>query len=284
MKSPAPFRFLDVIQNLSLEVVAASVCSLAFAVEMLDAEVPDWWYIAFPLAVWVLYTTDHLIDAKMLNKIALNPRHRFHQLHFRKLAASVGLVGIGVLVMVFSLAWLPLMMAGIGLLLLSLVHMAIVNFTPGGRSQLVQKELMVALIYTGGSWMGPLVWTNDVPSVAVMAVMVSFLFTVWGEGMLIAAFELQMDAADGQTSIATRIGMSKLRPRLMVYFFVQLLLLVLFLLVITEISVPAVLILGLMNGILLGLVIFPKPFVRNGVYHLIGELIFFLPALLLLFA
>ncbi|MBU1008908.1 MAG: hypothetical protein KKD74_02120 [Bacteroidetes bacterium] len=283
MKTPAPFRLLNAIQNLSIEVVAASVCSLAFAAEILEAEVQGWWYIAFPFAVWVLYTTDHLIDARVLNKIALNPRHRFHQLHFCKLVASVCLVGIGVLVMVFSQASLPLMLAGIGLFLLSLVHMLMVNFTSRGRSQWVQKELMVALIYTGGSWMGPLVWTNDVPSVAVITVMVSFLLTVWGEGMLVAAFELQMDAADGQASIATRLGMSKLRPWLLVYFFAQLLLLVLFLLVVTEISVPAVLILGLMNGTLLGLLIFPKPFVRNGMYHLIGELIFFLPALLLLF-
>lgn len=53
----------------------------------LDFAMPWSWYVVLPLAVWVIYTGDHLLDAYRLQDQASTPRHRFHHRHFKLLLA-----------------------------------------------------------------------------------------------------------------------------------------------------------------------------------------------------
>ena len=73
------FRFIN---NLSLDLVAATcICSL-FLARVLDQPLPPAVVLALALAVWAIYTADHLLDAWLIPHPASTERHAFHQRHF----------------------------------------------------------------------------------------------------------------------------------------------------------------------------------------------------------
>jgi len=68
------------------------ICASFFA-RLLDVAILPQGLISLGLTVWIIYTADHLLDAKKFkNKMRLTERHRFHQRHFKVITASIGLL------------------------------------------------------------------------------------------------------------------------------------------------------------------------------------------------
>ncbi len=44
-----------------------------------------WWVVSLGLAVWSVYTLDHLFDARLNCGRLKNLRHQFHEQHFKRL-------------------------------------------------------------------------------------------------------------------------------------------------------------------------------------------------------
>ena len=72
-KLPSYFRLL------SLDVVLGACVSTLFVAKYLGVVLPNLVVVALGVAVWVIYTTDHLLDGSKAVSTPLTRRHQFHQ-------------------------------------------------------------------------------------------------------------------------------------------------------------------------------------------------------------
>src|SRR5690554_6802588 len=85
--------FYDNLQILSIDIVLGACAGMLFFDRLIGADLRMLLYVLLGLAVWCIYTFDHLLDAKQIKKTASTPRHAFHQKHFRTLAILLGIFG-----------------------------------------------------------------------------------------------------------------------------------------------------------------------------------------------
>ena len=174
--------------------------------EYLDQKMPWAWYVVLPLAVWAIYTGDHLLDAFRLKENASTPRHRFHYRNFQLLS----IITLSMVVVCLGLALLYLgqmgIFFGLGMGALVLLHLALVKLVGERTSPFLVKEFGVALIYTLGIWGLPILnaglWLDGM---AILP-MVQFLLLALANLLAFSLFEHDLDEADGQTSFVRALG------------------------------------------------------------------------------
>jgi len=195
-------RLLRLVQGLSLDVVLGAVAGGALAVFVTGADVPASWWFVLAAATWVVYTADHLADARRAGPGATNARHRLHAHHAGWLTGIAGVAAIAVT----ATAWATLppraLVAGgiVGGLVLG--HLAgVLRSFP----RAFPKELSVALVYGAGIWCGPLalaarldVWHATALALHLAAALLYLMFY--------ALCDRVVDAADGSPSIAVTRG------------------------------------------------------------------------------
>ena len=197
---------LILLQYLSLDVVLGAVACGSMAGRWLGVHMPLAWWIALPLAVWVMYTTDHLLDARRLGQLARSGRHRFHVRHFIPLARVWGIgMGIGALV----LPWfLPVEMLAVALVVggLSVVHFGLIRWVKGNVRPWLAKEAGVALVYTAGVWGGPWALAEEKWMPEVWLVISQFFCLALFNLLLFARYEMGEDTATNSSSWARGLG------------------------------------------------------------------------------
>ncbi|MBZ0244215.1 MAG: hypothetical protein K8F24_13425, partial [Bacteroidales bacterium] len=137
-----------IIESLSLDVALAALCGLLFATEIVQQPMPWWWFVALLAGIWVIYSLDHLTDAWFLPDRTNNPRHLFYRQHKISLIVALVFVGLIAAVLMIAFANYRLLIAGIILVLISALHILLVSTPQLKNRWFVQKEAMVALIYT----------------------------------------------------------------------------------------------------------------------------------------
>ncbi len=157
MNIPKLYRYLNI---LSLDVVAGAIICSMFVAKVLKVNMPVAVPVALGLAVWVIYTFDHLMDARVSDKALASERHSFHRRHFYLLSSCMisGLAGIAVLLFIMppvTVLWGSALGCAV-LAYFLMIHLLQFKW-------LVHKELMVALIYASGIFTGPLsIYTGQV--------------------------------------------------------------------------------------------------------------------------
>src|SRR5690606_21598184 len=86
--------FYDYLQVLSIDIVIGACAGMLFFDRLIGADLRPLLYLLLALAVWCIYTFDHLLDARQIKKAASTPRHAFHQKHFKTLASLLVILGI----------------------------------------------------------------------------------------------------------------------------------------------------------------------------------------------
>jgi hypothetical protein len=164
------------------------------------------WYVVLPLAVWVVYTLDHLLDARRMGARASTPRHRFHHVHFTTIATIAAAVGV----LTFGMAvWglgLPGLVFGMCMAALTGGHLLLVRWAGSRVAPWLLKELGVALVYVLGIWGWPLWLSHDRLTSALLLPVVQYLALALANLLTFSWFERESDAADGQTSFVLAIG------------------------------------------------------------------------------
>lgn len=268
-----------IIESLSLDVALAALCGLLFATEIVQQPMPWWWFVALLAGIWVVYSLDHLTDAWFLPDRINNPRHLFYRQHKISLIIALVFVGLIAAVLMIAFANYRLLIAGIILVLISALHILLVSTPQLKNRWFVQKEAMVALIYTLGIWFGPLVQKAQTPDITIGLIMLAFAITVWLESTLIALLEIELDKQQQTRSVASNLGEKNTIRLLLVVGLIQLLF-VLNMIVFGSTHTAAWLIILVMNLALALLFYYRKTLYKNTYYHLAGELIFCLPALI----
>ncbi|EPR65946.1 hypothetical protein ADICYQ_5091 [Cyclobacterium qasimii M12-11B] len=274
--------FNEKFNLLSLDVVAGACAGMYFFADLMKVELSWKIYLLLGLAVWSIYTFDHLLDAKKVKGQALSPRHRFHQDHFTLLLVMLFVAVICGFVLAFC--FLPsFKMFGSGLLLAFLIVLSMAVLRLAGKKTAAVKEFSTALFYVAGLVLIPLLNIDFSFSTNYwMYFLGAYLLLAWYNLVFLSYSDSEQDLAEGQASIVTVIGKVKTRRLLWVLAIIGLLYLVFLFLMLPSYYHIYTLIWGLM--FLMHIISFVEsPSDKNIKTRKRLELAFSLPLLLLLF-
>lgn len=194
------------LRMLSIDVAIGALGGGCMVARFLGVQMHWSWYVVLPLAVWAIYTGDHLLDARRLKAQASTPRHRFHFTYFRSLAA---LAVVAVLIAVtLALLYLGIegLLFGLGMGALALLHLVLVKFVGERTSPLLVKELGVAVVYVAGIWGLPLILSGRWATREAMVPAAQFFLLALTNLLEFSLYEYESDKADGHTSFVQAIG------------------------------------------------------------------------------
>lgn len=171
-------------------------------------------YALLGMAVWCIYTADHLLDARKLTSDHAKDRHHFHLIYKKPLIillVIIGLAGLVWAVLFFGFSNELFFGAGLGVVIL-LIMLAVRKL---GAKQVRLKELSSAIFYVIGiSW---LPW-YETPAIDYTWEAVGLTVLYMGLGYLnlimLSSLDSKTDHEAGFTSIATIIPQEKLNPRI----------------------------------------------------------------------
>jgi len=263
------YRILNI---LSIDVALGAVIGAMFFARIFSVSVLPPGLISLGLTVWIIYTADHLLDARKLVHTASSERHRFHQKYFKLLLAALV---IGMFIDAAQLFFIRRIVFIEGLALAGIIFIYFLI----QRSLKFMKEITGAILYSGGVLLIPWsVKTSEATNVQLILI-VQFVLTALINLLLFSWFDKKQDEMDRHSSFATVMGDQVTRISLLVLFFAQACLSCELLLFAQE---KAALVLALMNTMLLLIFVRKTYFQLNDRYRLLGDAVFLLPMIYIL--
>ena len=267
-------KLLYLIQNLSLDVTAGAVISSLFICRCFGVEPTVEMMLGLAIAIWLIYTIDHLRDAAEAKEMAVNPRHLFHQQYKRPVLYAALIIFVTGIVNALRLPGKTILA---GLILGALSGLYFVYLRLSKEHKL--KEFFAAIIYTAGIFAAP-ASLIDHWEWGYLIVFVSFFLLVAANLVLFPLYEAEMDNRQGVMSIALKRGRAHAVKLVAMLLVLNLLCVLLVLPCIAPVSSTYIFV--AMNLVLAILLIKMDWFQRHQLYRWLGDGIFFIPALALL--
>jgi len=272
------FHFYKLLNALSID-VALGACIMAFFVAAVtQVSVSLSAVFSLGISVLLIYTFDHLMDAKRIVHIPNTYRHKLHQKHFyliRKITHAVGAIQL------FLLFYLPLNIVLSGLLLASIVGVYFFVLGKWRLRYIYHKEFLVALIYSVGVFLPSLESGCLRPESGILFLQI-FLLAVTNL-LIFSIIEVESDRKDQQLSLALVFRAE--RFWFLIYFLICLSIGIAFFVIVAkpgQFSVISQLVIIGMNIVLALLAILPQSWREKDVHRMIGDAVFYLPLLYLL--
>jgi 4-hydroxybenzoate polyprenyltransferase len=265
------YRYINI---LSIDTaLGAVVCSMFFA-KLISANVWVYGKIALGLSVWIIYTADHLLDARKVKGVASSERHRFHQKHFRSLLILM-ILALVIDLTVVSFMRKSLLEYGFALSIVVAFYLVISRFLK------MLKEVFIAFIYTIGVMLPALADQEHLLNQWDILFMFNFFLIAAANLLIFSWFDIQKDRADGHPSFVTFYGREK--TRIVVYgLCVTLAALTIYLGAFRAYELFPLVILFTMMLVLVAILRFDRYFIQDDRFRFVGDAIFFLPAIYLL--
>lgn len=260
------YRILNV---LSVDVAFGAVCCALFFAKILQVQILSYGLISLWLTVWIIYTTDHLLDARKLQTTASTERHRFHQKHFQEVLKFLG----GALLLDFMIVLFireRVLVGGIFLgtgVIMYLIIQRYVRFL---------KEISIALLYTSGVLLPSIMVTPISIATLPWIVIIQFTLVALLNLLIFSWFDHDHDLHDGTTSVPIFFGKKATSIFIWVLFFTICLL---SLLSTNPLASCFILVMGL---VLIIIFLRSKYFLVSDRFRFVGDGVFFIPGLYLL--
>ena len=270
------------LNALSIDVCAGAIAGGTMASVLLDTNIAWAYWLILPIAVWLIYTADHLIDGYRTMNRRAHFRHNFHHKNYRSLILISILLAIIAALLSFSYLPYEVIIFGIALGGLAVIYLALVFAAPGILSVFFQKELLVALFYTAGIW-GPVIIMNQGIGIDHALILLIFLLVAYQDLIMLSMIEIKADSTAGQGSFPISFGYR--RSRVLFYAIaatVFSLALIAILYYPDALILKAALVLALMQGGLILIFRFASKLHHADLYRYLSEALFFMPALMLL--
>lgn len=265
------YRYVNI---LSIDTALGAVVSAMFFAKLIAANVWIYGKVALGLTVWIIYTADHLLDAKKVKGEASSERHRFHQKYYRPLALAMILAIILDLIMV---SYMRKSLLYYGIVLAGVVGLYLVI----SRYLKMLKETFIALIYTIGVMLPALADREHLMDQSDILFMTSFFLVAVANLLIFSWFDVHQDQADGHPSFVTFYGRDKTKT--IVYgLFVILIAISSYLVFVCTYDIGAVAILTVMMLALILLLKNNEKFSREDRFRYAGDAVFFFPGVYLL--
>lgn len=268
-------KIIAFVQNLSLDITAGAIISSLFVAKVFGVVLTFEIVLGLGIAIWLIYSADHLWDAYRINGQAVNPRHAFHQKYFKVLCGiSLLVFGIGV----YNMFQLPVetIKAGLGLVVLTALYFLYLKLSKTSS----QKELFAAFVYVAGIFVGPISLLASWDWM-YLVLLVQFFLLAYVNLMLFPLFEMEADNRQGMASIALNRGAKSTKRRIGVASVINEVIIVVCIGFGFNDNKAQFMILAMSLTLLL-LIQTPAFLKRYNLYRIIGDGIFFLPGLALL--
>jgi 4-hydroxybenzoate polyprenyltransferase len=274
-------RVYRIIRILSLDILAGVFCGYTFARLILDSECPPLTPAILCLTVWLIYTLDHLLDARALKEKSGKPAYRWHYDN-RKilwpilLAAGIATVGLSLVFLSPRILIFGCIM-GILVVLYTLVHQGML----GSRMTYLFKESWISIIYTAGIWGVPLLSYGAALDIPVLLTIIIYLLLVLINVLIYSYHDYHTDSQESQQTLATVFGRKSTSHLLRLLILSILILVMVAFLTLDDQAMGKVYIILLSMTAVLGLIIaFPRFFSKNERYGVLADAVFLLPGLL----
>ncbi|MBS1951922.1 MAG: hypothetical protein OJF59_001373 [Cytophagales bacterium] len=261
------FHAYRIFNLLSLDVAAGAMVSALFFAKIFQVTIFSHGLIALGLSVWIIYTADHLLDAKKIKQKASTVRHRFHQDHFIPLCISLLIALIADVVQLFSIRQV-VFIHGIVLGVMVGVYFIVQRYLGW------MKELTGALLYSGGVLLVPLSMDQSNLTWFHYLLIAQFALVALINLLVFSWIDQPHDKRDQHTSFATTMGNDRTHSILVILFFVQL---IFFVVQLFFFETTIQLVLLAMNVLLFIIFFYKDYFEKNDRYRLLGDAVFFLP-------
>lgn len=202
-------KFWHYVSLLSLDVALGAMGGLLFFAQLLEVEIAWQVFLLLGMAVWSIYTGDHLWDANQA-KVLVSHRHSFHAQNKKTLSGILLLVVLLGMIMAFRFLglgkefYLSMGLGGVIILTMILLRKA-------GKASGYLKELSTSVFYVlGVAWI-PILRAN--PQDLVLKPVLFFLFFValaFLNLLMLAEIDRKDDRAQGFASVAAMVDPSKL--------------------------------------------------------------------------
>ncbi|MBO3698905.1 hypothetical protein [Roseivirga sp. E12] len=268
-------KIIAFVQNLSLDITAGAVISSLYLAKVFNVELSNEIVLGLAVAIWLIYTVDHLWDADRVKGEAINPRHAFHERYFKLiLGIALAVFGLGI----YNAFQLPsdTIRFGFGLVALTCLYFLYLKVSQVHR----QKELFAAFVYVAGIFVGPLSMLENWDWM-YLVLFVQFFLLAYVNLLLFPLFEMDTDNRQGMTSIALNRGPSSTKKLIRLASIVNEIIIVICIGFGFNDNKAQFMILAMSLSLLL-LLQAPAFLKRYNLYRIIGDGIFFLPGLALL--
>ncbi len=261
------------VNILSIDIVAGAVISALFFSKLLLVQVKIYGLVALALTVWIIYTIDHLRDARRIRHPASTLRHRFHQENYRTL---LFVLYAAIVIDAATILFIRRQVFEWGLVLSAIVLFYLMIH----RSLRFLKELFIASLYTAGILLLSITTTPVQTGMMHYLLILQFGSIAWANLVLFSWFDHAFDQQDDQNSFVTILGRRTTEILLIALFTLN------FILAIIQLNltapIMAVFTLIAMNSVLLSIFLFRKVLESDELYRPIGDAIFMLPVFFLI--
>lgn len=264
------YRLLNI---LSVDVSAGAVICALFFANILQVVVALPGLVGLGLTVWIIYSADHLLDARRIGERAVTDRHRFYQQYFGAMLSVTAVVAVADTTMILFIRP-PVLHAGLALGTVVAVYLIAQRYFG------FLKELMGALLYTGGVLLPAFVFLGGrTITTDQWIVILCFLLIAWINLLVFSYFDKTSDEEHGQVSFTTSLGEAKTRA--LIYALVAVSVVLCLYLMISSLRWPSVVLLT-MCIILALLLRHRRYFGTHDRYRYVGDAVFLLPLLVIL--
>jgi hypothetical protein len=277
-------QYYQIFCNLSLDVVIGiSINALAIG-KVFHINAPLAWYVVLPLATWLVYLFDHLVDIKRNPNTREGSAHRFIQQHQWLVWVIIGLVCLAMGYFTWTDFNWPLFLCGATMVMLAGIHLLLSKLNPTHKHIFNNKEFGVAFIYATSLFIFPLyALFNDFLFDALLHHYLLFLLLAYQNLLLCSLIEYPLDVRMNNTSLIRAVG----RPRgKLIFIGVSLGAASFLMMLLWQIHLYSPLLLGLYFMILAGNVLiylWNEKLQQQVLYRKLADLLFWLPVLSLIF-
>jgi 1,4-dihydroxy-2-naphthoate octaprenyltransferase len=266
-------RFYRLLNILSIDVALGAVCCAVWFSLLFNSSLKPQALASLGLTVWIIYTADHLLDARKIQGQASTNRHRYHQQHFKWLVFSLVIaVAIDLVFVVFIrkivFQW--------GLLLSGL--MVLYFLTQQYLKYL--KEFIIALLFSFGVLLPSMAIAQRYPDFFELVVVIEFFLTALLNLLLFSWFDRHHDIRDKRESMVTLLGEQQSKRVLQFVFAVNMVLIVGSFLYAPHL-IGKTFVLFAMNAVLIFIFFRPYQFQINDRFRLLGDSVFLFPIIYL---
>lgn len=272
-------RLYNFLRLLSLDVVTGAIILTLFLGKYLTVDIPQTVLLGLGGSVWLIYVLDHLVDAKKIKHKPNTYRHRFHQKYFKPLSIVAAIIAVG-LCFLMTLVPLEIFKSSVVLVVFLGVYFMMIWF---GKLS-VPKELVVSVIYVLGIFLAPFSLNQYDLDLFGCLLMINLVALAFLNLFLFSFFDMEKDTLDGHSSMPLRMGVDN---SIRVFQFISFLVLIfdlglIFVFRDDYYKMVIVMVFILMLLVLISLFSFKSFFGQKEKYRIMGDAIFYLPALLLL--
>ena len=275
-------KVLQFFQAVSGDVLVGAFAMGIYAVYLLDVKPVFEWWLVLMLSVWAVYTADHLIDGFSRKNEAAIYRHRLHyRFHYFLFGLELAVI-VAAVVLAFYYLDDKILRGGIVMGILVFIYFLMV-YLGRQKSFYFHKEFFIAIFYVTGIWLAPLIWFQKPLTLYYFGIITGFVILAWTESILIALFDMENDKHDGHPSFITFYGSVSSKKFVKILLQAHFILMIILLFKCDEQKkYVAVTIQLLMNGLIFLLSVFEERLKKTSYYKMLGEMIFWLPAVMVL--